>query len=247
MSRVVIQCGWDDVPHLTDKMIEKMTAGMLPHLKEARMNGTPSLGSGAIWPVPEEDITYNASELHVHEAWPRAFGFDVGWKKTAGIWGAHDTENDIIYLYSEHYRGYAEPAVHASACKTRGDWIPCIIDSAAHGSNQENGRKLFQLYLNEGLNCINAQKGIDAGLLEVYQRLSTGRLKVEKNLVNWLNEYRIYRRDDKGQIVKQNDHLMDATRYLVMGVSFFQQIPVNLYRSGVKLHRNANDFDPFDN
>ncbi|WP_259556284.1 phage terminase large subunit family protein [Vibrio harveyi] len=165
--------------------------------------------------------------MKLDDAWPRAFGFDVGWKKTAGIWGAYDSDTDIIYLYSEHYRGYAEPAVHASACKTRGDWIPCIIDSAAHGSNQENGRKLFQLYVNEGLICINANKGIDAGLLTVYQRLSTGRLKIEKNLVNWLSEYRIYRRDDKGQIVKENDHLMDATRYLVMGLGFF---PANTNR-----------------
>ena len=45
--------------------------------------------------------------------------------------------------------------------------------------------------------------------------MSTGRLKVFKSLTNWLSEYRIYRRDDKGKIVKQNDHAMDATRYLV--------------------------------
>jgi hypothetical protein len=32
-------------------------------------------------------------------------------------------------------------------------------------------------------------------------------------LQNWLSEFRIYRRDEKGKIVKQNDHLMDATRY----------------------------------
>ncbi len=178
-------------------------------------------------PYLRKILLFDGSKLKLDDAWPRAFGFDVGWKKTAGIWGAYDSDTDIIYLYSEHYRGYAEPAVHASACKTRGDWIPCIIDSAAHGSNQENGRKLFQLYVNEGLICINANKGIDAGLLTVYQRLSTGRLKIEKNLVNWLSEYRIYRRDDKGQIVKENDHLMDATRYLVMGLGFF---PANTNR-----------------
>ena len=28
-------------------------------------------------------------------------------------------------------------------------------------------------------------------------------------------EYRLYRRDDKGRIVKQHDHLMDCTRYVV--------------------------------
>ena len=32
---------------------------------------------------------------------------------------------------------------------------------------------------------------------------------------DWINEYRIYRRDDKGKVVKKHDHLMDASRYLV--------------------------------
>jgi hypothetical protein len=30
-----------------------------------------------------------------------------------------------------------------------------------------------------------------------------------------VEEYRLYRRDEKGRIVKANDHLMDATRYAV--------------------------------
>ena len=33
---------------------------------------------------------------------------------------------------------------------------------------------------------------------------------------NWLSEFRLYRRDEKGNVVKENDHLMDATRYLVV-------------------------------
>jgi hypothetical protein len=45
---------------------------------------------------------------------------------------------------------------------------------------------------------------------------SDGRLFVFSSLQNWLSEFRIYRRDEKGKIVKQNDHLMDATRYLIL-------------------------------
>jgi hypothetical protein len=33
--------------------------------------------------------------------------------------------------------------------------------------------------------------------------------------VNWLSEFRLYRRNEKGAVVKENDHLMDATRYLI--------------------------------
>jgi hypothetical protein len=38
------------------------------------------------------------------------------------------------------------------------------------------------------------------------------------SLTNWFREFRRYHRDDKGsgKIVKRDDHLMDATRYLIV-------------------------------
>ena len=35
-------------------------------------------------------------------------------------------------------------------------------------------------------------------------------------MVNWFSEFRLYRRDENGKIVKDKDHLMDSTRYLIM-------------------------------
>jgi hypothetical protein len=55
---------------------------------------------------------------------------------------------------------------------------------------------------------------VEAGIYEVWQRLSTGRLKVFRGLGNFLSEFRLYRRDDKGKIVKKLDHLCDCCRYL---------------------------------
>jgi hypothetical protein len=46
--------------------------------------------------------------------------------------------------------------------------------------------------------------------------LGAGRIKVSRVCSNFLAEYRLYRRDEKGRIVKSNDHLMDAARYLIM-------------------------------
>ena len=44
---------------------------------------------------------------------------------------------------------------------------------------------------------------------------------------NWLREYRLYRRDEKGRLVKANDHALDASRYLLMsGLSRAQTKPV---------------------
>ena len=223
MSRYVVQAGWKDVPHLTEADIADLTKSISPHQREARMNGTPSLGAGAIYPVPEEDVVVEPFEIPAY--WPRLYGLDVGWNRTAAVWGAHDRESDTVYLYSEHYRGQAEAPVHAKAIRMRGEWIPGIIDTAARGRSQTDGRSLWNLYEDEGLILNRANKAVEAGLMEVLDRLSTGRLRVFSTLHHWIGEYRLYRRDERGRVVKENDHLMDATRYLAMGLSFAERRP----------------------
>jgi len=210
-SRAVVQCGWDDVPHLDATAKAILLSKLMPYQRDARTKGVPSLGAGAIYPVPEDDIVVDDFRLPVY--WPRSYGMDVGWNRTAAIWSAHDREADVVYLYSEHYRGQAEPSVHAAAIRARGEWIPGAIDPAARGRSQKDGEQLLQSYTDLGLLLTAADNGVESGIYDTWERLSTGRLKVFKSLQNWRNEYRIYRRDEKGQIVKSNDHAMDATRY----------------------------------
>jgi hypothetical protein len=212
--------GFDDAPHLSEESKAKLLASYPPHERDARSKGIPQLGSGAIYPVQESEILI--PDMPIPDHWPRAYGMDVGWNRTAAIWSAWDRESDIVYLYAEHYRGQAEPAIHAEAIKARGDWIPGVIDPASRGRKQDDGQKLLDMYGNSGLglDLETAFSGVEAGIYEVWTRLSTGRLKVFKSLGNWLQEFRLYRRNERGQIVKENDHLMDATRYLVMsGIS----------------------------
>jgi hypothetical protein len=57
---------------------------------------------------------------------------------------------------------------------------------------------------------------VEAGIYTVWQLMSSGKLKVFRSLGNWLSEFRLYQRDKDGKILKQNDHLMDCTRYFVM-------------------------------
>ncbi len=141
---------------------------------------------------------------------------DVGWNRTAALWAAWDQQSDVVYLYSEHYRGQAEPVIHAEAIKARGAWIPGVIDPAARGRSQKDGSRLVDDYVSLGLNLTFAVNAVESGILAVWQRLSTGRLKVFAGLQSFFAEYRIYRRDEGGKIVKENDHLMDDVRYLIM-------------------------------
>ena len=224
-SKYLVMAGWSDVPHLDAKAIEELRESTPPHLRDAREFGKPSLGSGAIYPIPESEIICDPFQVPAH--WPMVYGMDVGWKRTAAIWGAWDRESDVVYLWSEHYRGGAEPSVHADAVRRRAEWIPGVIDPAAKGRSQVDGKQLMQMYQELGLNLTPAKNAVEAGIHEVWQRFSSGRLKVFSTLQNTLAEFRLYRRDDKGRVVKENDHLMDAMRYLVVsGLDMACTVPV---------------------
>lgn len=213
-SKFVVMATWDDAAHLTQAVKDELWAEIPPFQRDARSKGVPQLGAGAIYQVPESDYVVDDFPIPAH--WPRAYGQDVGWNRTAVAWGALNRDTDTLYLISEHYRGQAEPSIHAEAIKARGDWIPGVMDPAARGRSQMDGKQLLQSYIDLGLDLEVAFNGVESGIYEVWQRLSTGRLKVFKSMSNWLFEVRLYRRDEKGHIVKTNDHLMDATRYLVM-------------------------------
>lgn len=240
MSKYVVQAGWEDAPHLSPEARAELIDSYPPHERDARTRGIPQLGSGAIYPVPESEFTIDPITFPDH--WKHVFGLDVGWNRTAGIWGCWDTQGDIVYLYSEHYRGQAEPPIHAEAIKARGPWIPGVIDPTARNRKSDDGDNLLAMYQELGLSLSPAVNSVDTGLYEVWTRLSTGRLKVFKTLQSWLAEYRIYRRDEKGAIVKANDHLMDATRYLIMSGLDIAAFKPREMRAG----RNFTaDYDPF--
>ena len=63
---------------------------------------------------------------------------------------------------------------------------------------------------------VPAMNTVEAEIYTVWQLMSSGKLKVFRSLANWLSEFRLYQRDKDGNILKQNDHLMDCTRYFVM-------------------------------
>ena len=213
-SKFVVSATWDDVPHLSADIKKELWNSIPPFQRDARSKGVPQLGSGAIYPVPESDILVKDFEIPEH--WPKAYGLDVGWNRTAAPFGAWDRQNDVIYIYAEHYRGQAEPSIHAEALKAKGEWIKGVIDPASNGRSQHDGHQLIQTYRDLGLDLEPADNSVETGIYKVWQRLSTGRLKVFNSCQNWINEYRLYRRDENGRIVKSNDHIMDATRYLIM-------------------------------
>lgn len=229
-GRAFVNCTLDDVPHISAEDKLKKIANTLPHEREARTRGMPSIGEGMVFPVAEDSFLIDPIPGGVPKHFPRLYGLDPGRRTTAAVWGAHDTDSDIIYLYSEHYLKEQLPPVHAVAIRARGHWIPGIIDPASKKRIEDKDESLLDYYtdakfgLGLRLRPYQHKKGpegqtsVAVGILEVLQRLTTGRLKIYRTMPHWLREFRRYARDKHGKIIKHDDHLMDATRYLVMGI-----------------------------
>lgn len=230
-NALVVQASMVHAPHLDQKAIEAVLSGYLPSERKAREEGIPSKGSGAIYPVPEEEFVIDP--IPIPTSWKKAYALDVGWNTTAAIFGAYDPQRDTIYFYDEYYRGKSEAAVHAQAIRDRYPKygpLPGVIDPASRQSNQVDGRKLMDIYRRLGLRLIPSENAVDAGLTEVWGRLASGKIKVFSHMVNFLEEYKMYRRDESGKIIKENDHLMDCMRYWILsGIKVAKPDPMPAY------------------
>jgi hypothetical protein len=90
------------------------------------------------------------------------------------------------------------------------------------------GIALAQQYREQGLDMLYEQAqfepigkdkagsvSVEAGLMDMLNRMQTGRWKVFKNLFDWFDEFRLYHRKD-GKVVKEHDDLLCASRYALM-------------------------------
>lgn len=223
-SKVMVTCGWDDVPHLDDEWKRTTEAATPAYLREARKLGIPSAGIGKIYPVEESEFVIKPIAIPSH--WRRCFGFDGGWHNTAAVWFAYDKDEDVAYIYSEYKRGEQPIDVHAIALLARGAWIPGAGDAASREGHSND--TTLDLYTARGVKLRLADKSLDKGIQAVMSRLSTGKLKVFNTCQKWLDEYRMYAYDEKQRVVKRNDHLMDATRFGVVSglpIATFERQP----------------------
>lgn len=219
-DRAVVTMTIDDAEHYTPEDRAKIIASYPPHEREARTNGIPSLGSGRIFPVEEERIRVEPFVIPKH--WPQIGGLDFGWDHpTAAACLAWDRDADVIYLTKGYRQREATPVIHAAAVKPWGEWLPW---SWPHDGNNDvaAGTNLATQYRQQGLNMLperatfeDGTNGVEAGIMEMLDRMQTGRFKVFSTVGEFFEEMRLYHRKD-GKVVKERDDLISAARYALM-------------------------------
>lgn len=210
-----------DAAHYTKEQADAIVATYPPHERDARAKGIPTLGSGRIFPLAEESISIDAFEIPAH--WVQIGGIDFGWDHpTAAIRLAWDRDNDCVYVTNAYRLKEATPVIHASSLKAWADWLPWAWPHDGLQHDKGSGDQLADLYRTNGLEMLHQRatfedgtNGVEAGLMDMLERMQTGRLKVFRHLTEWFEEFRLYHRRD-GKVVKEADDLMAATRYALM-------------------------------
>jgi len=211
----------DDVEHYSDDEKKKIIASYPKHELEARTKGIPVLGSGRIFPVSEDSIAIEHRDFPSH--WPRIGGMDFGWDHPSAfvelVW---DRDSDVVYVAKTLRMKEATPILHAAAVKSWGNLRWAWPRDGRRETLEGAGKALAQQYSDQGLEMLHeyaqfpdGSVSVEAGLMDMLDRMQTGRFKVFKELNDWWEEFRLYHRKD-GKVVKEGDDLMAATRYALM-------------------------------
>jgi phage terminase large subunit-like protein len=234
-QRTIIQMEIQDALHFTPEERQLVIDSYPEHEREARAYGRPILGSGMVFPVAESKISHPTFQPPAE--WPRICAIDFGIAHpTALVWGAHDKENDIIYIYDCWRENNASAMVVSDVIRTRLEWVPVVYPHDGDNREKGSGETLADQYRKRGVNMLSEAvtfegggRYVEPGIQMMTDRMLTGRLKVFDRCVKWFEELRQYHRKD-GQIVKEHDDLMAATRYLVMGIRYAMKGDINSRR-----------------
>lgn len=219
-DRSVTKMTIEEALHYTQEQRAAIINSYLIHEREARAMGVPMLGSGRVFPVAEELLKETAIEIPKH--WPRITGIDFGWDHpTAAAWLAWDRDSDCVHLYDVYRQREATPVIHAAAINARGKWpVAWPHDGLQH--DKGSGLEIAKQYRDLGCNMLqeratfeDGESGVEAGLMEMLDRMQTGRFKVAAHLNDFWDEYRMYHRVD-GRVVKDREDIISACRYAVM-------------------------------
>jgi len=219
----------DDAEHYTPEQRSAIVAAYPPHERDARSRGIPSLGSGRIFPVSEDLIKIDPFEIPKH--WVQLCGIDFGWDHpSAACRLAWDRDDDVIYVTAAHRQKEQTPILFAASVKPWGDWLPWAWPHDGLQHDKGSGEALATQYKQQGLKMMpdkathapqngdaegSGGNGVEAGVMDMLDRMQTGRWKVFSNLSDWFEEFRMYHRKD-GKIVKEADDLISASRYAYM-------------------------------
>jgi phage terminase large subunit-like protein len=217
-----------EAKHITEARNEELAAGWSEAERETRLEGTPQLGAGPVFPLELLSGLIRSFDPDQLPSWARHivgidFGFAGGFAAVYLAW-AHDT-GDIWVLDSFQMQQssalYHTQRIHSM---TRGLRVPISWPHDGSTHDRGSGLGLAQQYKNFGANMLPThaknhgtnENKVEPGLQEIRELMFTGKLHIAGHNGELLEQLRMYHRDQDYRVVKERDHLIDALRYGIM-------------------------------
>lgn len=209
---------WDDARQEWTEMgqtyVLQTLAGLTGVDRKRLFEGTWAAAEGLVYPEfgPDHIETIDTT------GWRTVLGVDVGSRNPTAILVAHVRGDGHVHISHELYRrNMSASDIIAAIEQFAGEHMPeaVYIDPSAKGYIEDLERA--------GISVIPAVNDVLVGIQRVRAQFQTG-FSIDRECTSLIDELGMYAYPDNPKVetdkpIKDNDHAMDALRYLVMGVS----------------------------
>lgn len=220
-DRAYVQMTIEEAEHISDEDRQSEIDKYPPHEREARAFGIPIFGDGRIFPYAEEILKepYIPERIrHWYYLWSIDFGGAA--HPFAAVLNAYDKDADCVHVVAA-VRLKGRPIDHVAAMKPLAPNVPVAWPQDGT-ARESDGATLADKYKQHGLKMLDFHAtwpdgglSTNAGIIDMQERMTTGRYKICESLHDWWDEFRQYHTKDQ-KIVKVRDDLMSASRVGVM-------------------------------
>ncbi len=216
--------GWDDAPHMTPEKRERLLGVYPDHQRDMRSKGIPMLGHGRIYDLADEFLWCDPFEIPDH--FFVINGMDFGWDHPqAHIKLAEDRDNGIFYITNAWRKRMASANDAWGAVKQWSEGVPCAwpSDGLQGEKARDDSKQTRDHYSNAGFEMLSewaswpeGGNSREVGLFQLGDLKRKGKFRIFKGLNDYMDEVRQYHRDERGNVVRVRDDLLDAARYAYM-------------------------------
>ncbi len=248
-----VQMTLDDCARLSETEKREIIAAYPEHERECRVKGVPFQGAGAI--IPFSEAVYVTRSFPLPPTMRYGIGIDFGWSGTAAVGCAYDAQTDTIYAQWEYLQSEQILAINAARIKELYmrywgyDSNPIVFWPHDGEIPQDDGATLAQQWASQGLRMHSSfshylvprddgktTRSIDvsSGIEDMISRMQNGRLKIFEECRQLRMQLQFYHRrldsvSGRSEIVKKDDHLIDALRQFIMMCRHAELLPDQVY------------------
>ena len=217
-----------EAKHISAERREELGAGYSDAERETRLEGTPQLGTGPVFPLellPSLIKNFDQDQLPLTTRW--VVGIDFGFDHPfAAVLIAWDPMSQQIWVVDSFRMERSSAMYHVQRIigMCRGLLIPVAYPHDGGVHDKGSGLSLASQYKNFGANMMpkhalnhgTTNYSVEPGLQEIRDMFYAGSLTIAPHNYELIDELRNYHRDEDFRIVKQRDDLVSAFRYAVM-------------------------------